>query len=72
MGQWLNQVVTGFFNYHAVPANSQTLVTFRYRVADLWRRSLRCAQSERRHDVGADEPADRKLAAQTAHPSPLA
>ena len=41
VGQWLRQVVTGFFNYHAVPTNSRTLVTFRYRVTDLWRRTLR-------------------------------
>ena len=41
VGQWLKQVVTGFFNYHAVPTNSRTLVAFRYRVTDLWRRTLR-------------------------------
>ena len=34
-------VVTGFFNYHAVPTNSRTLVSFRYRVAQMWRRTLR-------------------------------
>ncbi len=40
-GRWLKQVVTGFFNYHAVPTNIQALAAFRYHVTDLWRRSLR-------------------------------
>jgi RNA-directed DNA polymerase len=40
-GEWLKQVVAGFFNYHAVPTNVRTLVAFRYHVTDLWRRTLR-------------------------------
>jgi group II intron reverse transcriptase/maturase len=40
-GHWLKQVVTGWFNYHAVPTNGRALVTFRYRVTDLWRHTLR-------------------------------
>jgi hypothetical protein len=40
-GQWLKQVVTGFFAYHAVPTNGRTLGAFRHHVADLWRRTLR-------------------------------
>jgi RNA-directed DNA polymerase len=40
-GRWLRQVVSGFFNYHAVPTNSAALGTFRYYVTHLWRRSLR-------------------------------
>jgi RNA-directed DNA polymerase len=40
-GQWLRQVVTGWFNYHAVPANSAALAAFRYHVVNLWRRTLR-------------------------------
>jgi RNA-directed DNA polymerase len=40
-GKWLRQVVTGFFAYHAVPTNTRALRTFRHRVTDLWRRSLR-------------------------------
>jgi RNA-directed DNA polymerase len=39
-GQWLRQVVSGFFAYHAVPTNSAALSAFRYRVTDLWRRAL--------------------------------
>lgn len=40
-GNWLKQVVTGYFAYHAVPTNSRALDAFRYHVTDLWRRSLR-------------------------------
>jgi group II intron reverse transcriptase/maturase len=40
-GLWLRQVVTGFFNYHAVPTNARALGSFRYHLTDLWRRSLR-------------------------------
>jgi RNA-directed DNA polymerase len=40
-GNWLRQVVTGFFAYHAVPTNSRALSAFRHHVTDLWRRSLR-------------------------------
>jgi group II intron reverse transcriptase/maturase len=39
-GKWLAQVVTGYFNYHAVPTNGRALATFRYHVIDLWRRTL--------------------------------
>src|SRR5512147_1420082 len=40
-GQWLRQVVSGFFAYHAVPTNGRSLGAFRYHVTNLWRRSLR-------------------------------
>jgi RNA-directed DNA polymerase len=39
-GKWLKQVVTGFFNYHAVPTNSRALAAFRHHVVTLWRRTL--------------------------------
>ncbi|MBI3676220.1 MAG: group II intron reverse transcriptase/maturase [Proteobacteria bacterium] len=35
-GKWLARVVRGFFNYHAVPTNSRTLVAFRNQVVKLW------------------------------------
>jgi hypothetical protein len=38
--KWLGQVVRGYFAYHAVPADSRCLGTFRHYVVDLWRRSL--------------------------------
>jgi group II intron reverse transcriptase/maturase len=40
-GQWLKQVVNGFFEYHAVPTNGRAIAAFRVQVLDLWRRALR-------------------------------
>ena len=40
-GRWLRRVVSGFFNYHAVPTNSRALAAFRCHVTKLWRRSLK-------------------------------
>src|ERR1700737_5316291 len=40
-GQWLQQVVWGFFAYHAVPTNMPALVTFRRRVTEIWWRTLK-------------------------------
>ena len=40
-GKWLRQVVSGYFNYHAVPMNTRSLVVFRHRITLLWRRVLR-------------------------------
>jgi hypothetical protein len=37
----LQQVVTGYFNYHAVPTNGPTLTAFLFHVTNLWRRTLR-------------------------------
>jgi len=40
-GKWLAQVITGYFNYFAVPTNGRALASFRFFVIDLWRRTLR-------------------------------
>jgi group II intron reverse transcriptase/maturase len=40
-GQWLKQVVTGYFNYHAVPTNIPRLAAFHFHVTCLWQRALR-------------------------------
>jgi RNA-directed DNA polymerase len=40
-GQWLAQVVRGYFAYHAVPTNASALKAFRYYVSCLWLRTLR-------------------------------
>ncbi len=47
-GRWLKQVVTGWFNYHAVPTNIRALRAFRYHVVYLWGRALR-RRSQRDH-----------------------
>jgi group II intron reverse transcriptase/maturase len=39
-GKWLQSVVQGYFNYHAVPGNLDSLYVFRYRLTLLWRRAL--------------------------------
>jgi RNA-directed DNA polymerase len=39
-GKWLGYVVRGYFNYHAVPMNFRSLVTFRTEIAKRWRRAL--------------------------------
>jgi RNA-directed DNA polymerase len=49
-GQWLKRVVTGVFNYHAVPTNGRALAAFRYHVAQLWRRTL-ARRSQRAGDT---------------------
>ena len=40
-GQWLQQVVRGWFNYHAVPTNVRSLGMFRHCVSEIWLRALR-------------------------------
>jgi group II intron reverse transcriptase/maturase len=40
-GKWLGQVVSSYFNYHAVPTNARALDVFRHHVSELWRRTLR-------------------------------
>ena len=40
-GEWLRQVVRGYFAYHAVPTNIRRLSAFRYFVGRLWLQTLR-------------------------------
>lgn len=47
-GEWLQSVVQGYFNYHAVPGNLDSLGTFRERVTRLWRWTLRRRGQRRR------------------------
>jgi len=35
-GEWLKQMVAGYFNYHAVPTNSRALAMFRTEIAKRW------------------------------------
>jgi RNA-directed DNA polymerase len=39
-GKWLKHVITGFFNYHAVPTNWDALGAFRAEITERWRRTL--------------------------------
>lgn len=41
MGSWLQSVVRGYFQYHAIPGNEQRLQAFRKDVLRMWLRQLR-------------------------------
>ena len=73
-GQWLAQVVKGWFNYHAVPTNSRALGAFRHHVVDLWRRTLlRRGQRDRTTWGRIDEAGRRWLPTpRILHPWPRA
>ena len=40
VGAWLRSVLQGHYRYYAVPRNSKALVTFRYRILQMWKRFL--------------------------------
>ena len=40
-GKWLQQVVRGYFNYHAVPTNRRAIAAFRDEIVRGWRQALR-------------------------------
>ena len=40
-GNWLAQIIRGFFAYHAVPTNFEVLSKFRHHIVRLWLRTLR-------------------------------
>ena len=40
-GPWLRSVVTGHFNYFAVPTNTKQLASFREHVIKLWHHALK-------------------------------
>ena len=71
-GKWLGQVVSGYFNYHAVPTNVAALAAFRHHVVELWRRTLRRRSQKDRTTWGRITQLAERLAPQTAHPSSLA
>jgi group II intron reverse transcriptase/maturase len=41
VGRWVQRVVQGYFNYHAVPGNRASLESFRSQIIWLWLRTLR-------------------------------
>ena len=47
-GAWLQTVVRGYFQYHAIPGNTPRLGTFRERLRRLWRHSMRRRGQNRR------------------------
>ncbi|MDR1657523.1 MAG: hypothetical protein LBT47_08215, partial [Deltaproteobacteria bacterium] len=41
VGDWLNRVVRGYYNYYAIHDNLDTLGTFRYALGALWMKVVR-------------------------------
>jgi RNA-directed DNA polymerase len=64
-GRWLMQVVSGYFNYHAVPTNHRALTAFRDEITRGWQRILR-----RRSQRGALAWERMKLLADAWLPTP--
>ena len=58
-GHWLRQVVSGFFNYHAVPTNFRALAAFRSYATRLWRRALR--RRSQKHQQTGHNPTDENI-----------
>jgi group II intron reverse transcriptase/maturase len=48
IGRWLQRVIRGYFNYHAVPGNSWRLSNFRREVGRAWLHALRRRGQRRR------------------------
>jgi RNA-directed DNA polymerase len=40
VGAWLQKLILGYYQYHAIPGNTRRLMTFAYRICLLWRSSL--------------------------------
>jgi group II intron reverse transcriptase/maturase len=56
VGTWLRQVVTGYYNYHAVPGNLRPLRAFRRAVGRHWRHTLRRRSQRARRRWSDFEP----------------
>jgi len=71
-GLWLQRVVGGYFNYHAMPTNIQALQQFRKQVTRHWHRALRRrSQKDRTSWQRTARLADRWLpVARIQHPWP--
>jgi group II intron reverse transcriptase/maturase len=72
VGKWLRSVVQGYFNYHAVPGNMDSLNSFRAQVIWRWHRALRRrSQRDRRTWERSWSLVDRWIpSAKILHPHP--
>ena len=70
-GAWLAQVVSGFFNYHAVPTNAVHSARSATGGGPL-EALAPAAQPAGLHHLGADEEARLRLAAETTYPASMA
>jgi group II intron reverse transcriptase/maturase len=71
-GKWLKSVVTGFFNYHAVPTNSGALVAFRYYTTVLWHPLAPATGPEGCDGLGANGEVGERLASVATYSPPVA
>jgi RNA-directed DNA polymerase len=73
-GNWLKQVVRGYYQYHAVPGNLPRLETFRQQIARHWRFTLRRRSQRSRWTWERFEPLFRHYLPRpkVLHPYPLA
>ena len=71
-GAWLRSVVTGYFQYHAVPGNIRRLAAFRDEVAKLWYRSLKRRSQKARLNWEKFRPIARRWlpSPKILHPTP--
>ena len=70
-GKWLGQVVSGYFNYHAVPTNIARCTASATRSSDAGGARLPVAANALPRP-GTDDEAGRRLASQGSHPSSVA
>jgi group II intron reverse transcriptase/maturase len=70
-GDWLKQVVRGYFNYHAVPGNLERLYTFRRENSAALAVHAAAAQSAQPMDVGAIPASDRPVFARASSSASL-
>jgi len=73
VGAWLRKVVSGYYQYHAVPGNLHRLNLFRWRLSWVWRRALsRRSQRSHIHMRRLDRLMDRWIpVACVLHPYPM-
>jgi RNA-directed DNA polymerase len=56
VGKWLQRVVRGYYQYHAIPGNWEALRTFRSEVTRYWLKTLRRRSQKRRINWKAFSP----------------
>jgi hypothetical protein len=66
-GKWLRSVVQGYFNYYAVPGNTNSLHVFRFRVTQTVAESSNSSQSKASPKLGAHAATGQTLASGTAY-----
>lgn len=71
-GQWLRQVVRGYFAYHAVPTNLRSLAAFRYFAGAPLAEDAAASQPEGPFPLGPAHPTRCGMASLSAYSSPVA